>query len=136
MKKPEPSPLISLGLLVLRIGAGAMMAIPHGWPKLTGYAERSSNFPDPLGVGSPVSLALVVFAELGCSILVAMGFFTRLACVPVIVTMAVAATVIHGGDPWGDKELAVCYSLLFLVIMITGPGTFSIDGMRSASRRR
>ena len=41
----------SLGLLLLRVSVGGMMLFAHGWGKLTSFAERSSSFPDPLGIG-------------------------------------------------------------------------------------
>jgi putative oxidoreductase len=41
--------------------------------------------------------------------------------------MLVAAFVVHGGDPWRDKELAIMYFVIYLVILVAGPGRFSID---------
>ena len=42
----------SLGLLLLRVGAGGMMLLGHGWAKLAGFADMAEHFPDPLGLGS------------------------------------------------------------------------------------
>ena len=74
-----------------------MMLLAHGWGKLTSFAERSSSFPDPLGVGSSLSMALATGAEAFCALAVILGFATRWAAVPLMVTMAVAALIIHGG---------------------------------------
>ena len=126
----------STGLLVLRLGVGAMMAFGHGWGKLATFADKMDSFPDPLGVGSSTSLAMAVAAEFFCSLALMAGFLTRLAAVPLIVTMTVAAVVIHGGDPWGKKELAVLYLLSYTVLLLCGPGRFSVDSMllRGAAR--
>ena len=123
------SNLMHVGLLVLRLAAPAMMAIGHGWGKLTSFTDRADSFPDPLGVGSTVSMGLAVFAEFFCSILVALGLLTRLAVIPLITTMAVAALMIHRNDPWSDKEMAVLYLVVFVTLLLTGPGRYSIDGL-------
>lgn len=117
----------SLGLLLLRVGLGALMLGGHGWGKLAGFTELAQKFPDPLGVTPPVSLALAVFAEVACSVLIALGVYTRLAAVPLLVTMAVAAGMVHAGDPWADKEMAVLYGVGFLVLIVAGGGRFTLD---------
>jgi len=118
----------SLGLLVMRLAAGGMMAVGHGWGKLATFSETASRFPDPLGIGSSsMSLALVVFAELFCSLAVMIGFATRFAAIPIIVTMCVAAFSIHADDPWAKKEFALLYVIPFLTLVFTGAGKFSVD---------
>ena len=117
----------------MRVGAGLMMAFGHGWGKLIGFGARSGQFADPLGVGSPVSLGLTVFAEFFCSLALVLGLFTRGAVIPLMVTMLVAALVIHGDDPWGKKELALLYLASFAALFIAGPGKYSLD--RLLSRR-
>ena len=72
----------ALGLLLLRLGAGGLLLYGHGWAKLMHYSQRAAHFPDPLGIGSPRSLMLVIFAEVLCSVMVMLGFATRFACVP------------------------------------------------------
>ena len=121
---------IDLGLLILRVGVSAPMAY-HGFGKLTTFAELSGKFPDPLGVGTTASLALAVFAEFFCSIAVALGLFTRLAVIPLIITMLVAAFVINADAPWADKELAVLYLAPFAAILFTGSGWISFDKLFS-----
>lgn len=122
--------LTDLGLLGLRVAAGALMMV-HGIAKL-GY--NPSEFPDPLGVGAALSHALAVFAEVGCAAALVIGAFTRFALVPLIVTMLVAALLVHGADPWNKKELSVIYLCIYAGLMLTGPGRFSVDAW--LSRRR
>lgn len=121
--------LASIGLLILRVGLGLLMAGLHGWGKLTQLAEGNTQFADPLGVGEAPSLVLATFAEFGCSILLVLGLFTRLACIPLIVTMAVAAFIVHAGDPWGTKEPSLMYLTGYLTLLLTGPGRFSVDAL-------
>ena len=44
--------------------------------------------------------------------------------------MAVAAFVVHWSDPLGDKEMALLYLVGFAVLICTGAGHYSIDGLR------
>jgi putative oxidoreductase len=119
---------LDLGLLVVRLSLAVFM-LAHGYPKLIHYADRMEKFSDPFGLGSPTSLALAVFAEFFCSILLALGLFTRFALVPLIITMATAAFIAHAGDPFGDREKALLYLLPYLGLFFTGPGKISLDGL-------
>lgn len=130
---PEPT-TISVGLLVLRIAAGAMMMV-HGYAKLAGYGEMSAEFPDPLGVGHATSLVLAIFGELVCGALLLPGLFTRLAAVPYAFTMVVAGLIVHADDPWNRKELAVLFLVVGVVIAITGPGRFSVDALLASKAK-
>ena len=60
----------SIGLLVLRLGAGGLLITGHGWGKLMHAAERAPTFADPSGLGPVVSYWLVVVAEVGCAAVV------------------------------------------------------------------
>ncbi|MFN7020960.1 MAG: DoxX family protein [Phycisphaerales bacterium] len=120
----------SLGLLVLRLVAGGFMAVGHGLGKLRG--GNASAFPDPLGIGSTLSYYGAVTSEVLCASLVAAGLFTRLACLPLMFTMGVAALVVHGKDPLfmsggTAKEPALIYLAMYVVILLCGPGRYSVD---------
>ncbi len=117
---------LSTGLLVLRVGVGLMMLV-HGWQKLTGFSEMADSFPDPIGMGSKLSLIAAIGAEVGCSLLLILGLGTRLAVIPLAFTMLVALFVVHADDPWQKKELAALYLLIYATLLLTGPGKFSID---------
>lgn len=118
---------LDLGLLVLRVGAGGMMLWQHGWPKLANFTERMDQFGDPIGLGPAISLGLIVFAETICAALVALGLWTRLSTIPLVIGMAVAAFVANGDQPFARQELAVCYLVAFLAIFFAGSGRFSLD---------
>ena len=121
------TPVASFAMLLLRLGAGGLMVTQHGWGKLSTFSEKSATFPDPLGVGSELSLALTCLGEVLAPLLIMVGLGTRLAALPAAITMGVAAFVVHAGDPIGKRELALVYLLIFLVIGLVGPGRFSVD---------
>ncbi|WP_425637035.1 DoxX family protein [Algoriphagus yeomjeoni] len=121
--------LEDIGLLVLRLGAGGMI-LTHGYPKLMRLiGDDPIKFMDFLGIGPVVSLTLAVFAEFICGILVVIGFKTRLATIPLIITMLTAAFVAHASDPFGRKELPLLYFTVFFCILIFGAGKYSLDGL-------
>ncbi len=110
------------------------MVLSHGLTKLTLLGE-GGRFADPIGLGPYLSLVLAFFAEVVCAALIVVGLFTRLACVPLVITMLVAAVVVHGADPWAKKELAVVFAVAFGALAMTGPGRLSLDQLWLGQRR-
>lgn len=117
----------NIGLLILRGGIASMMLFGHGFEKLVNFTEIATHFPDPLGVGPAVSLALAIFAEFFCSLAIAFGLLTRVAVIPLIATMLISAFAIHGDDPWQNKELAMIYLVLYITLLFTGAGKYAVD---------
>lgn len=118
----------SAALLVTRV-AVSMMMLTHGLPKLDLLLAGSGDlkFPSVLGLSPLASLGLAVFSEVGGSILLIAGIFTRFAAAALAVTMLVAATVMHANDPFGVKELSLLYLVAYVLILLLGPGKFSLD---------
>lgn len=115
-------------LLFARIIFGFLF-LTHGIAKLFFYCNTPESFPDPLGFGSVLSLWLVLFAEIVCSIGFMLGALFRLCLIPMIFTMCIAFFVIHAGDPLTAKELSLMYLTLFVLLFIAGPGKYSVDGV-------
>ena len=103
----------SLLLLAVRIIFGVLL-MNHGIQKWSNFQELSAVFPDPLGLGSPISLGLAIFGD-------------RLAMIPMAFTMIVAFFIVHANDAFTVKELAFIYLIVFIIMYIAGPGKFSID---------
>ena len=132
--RPEGN-AFSLFLLALRILFGVLLLL-HGVQKWMNFSAVSGSFPDPLGVGSTMSLGLAIFGEVFCSVGFILGAFYRLAMIPMIFTMGMAFFVIHGNDPFAVKELAFIYLVVFVLMYITGPGKFSIDHVISSALKK
>lgn len=136
----------SIGLLILRVGVGGYM-LTHGTGKLRMVlAGEFEKFGDPIGLGSAATLTLITTAEFFCALAVMLGLATRLAAVPVVAGMAVAALVVHGNDPWtmgegarlflageakswASREPALLFLVPFLALVFTGAGRFSVDAL-------
>lgn len=118
--------------LILRLTFGLLM-LSHGIPKLMKFMDGTMEFGDPIGIGVPASLALTVFAEVFCAVLIIIGLWTRLALIPLIITMAVAVFVVHINDDLGTMELALQYLLSYCALFLLGSGRFSIDAILKRS---
>jgi putative oxidoreductase len=103
--------------------------VHHGYEKLQSLLAGSTDFPDPLHVGGQMSLALTVFAEFFCSILVAFGLFTRFALVPLIICMLVIVLVVSAKESLSDKEHALLFLVAYVALLCTGAGKFSVDSL-------
>ena len=117
--------IFSLFLLAMRLFLGILFMI-HGFDKLNHYSELSTVFADPLGIGSRLSLILVLFSELVCSAVFMLGFLYRLGMIPMIIDMLVAFVFAHHGS-LAQGELALVYLLSFILMYAVGPGRYSID---------
>lgn len=142
----------SIGLLILRLGIGGYL-ITHGWGKLQMLLTGADKFGDPIGLGNTLSLALVTTSEFLCALLTILGLATRLAALPVVISMSVAAFVVHARDPWTmevaakaffsgasktwfSKEPALLYLIPVLSLVFTGGGKLSLDGLIAMRRNQ
>lgn len=116
-----------IALLLLRLGVSGMM-LTHGIPKLIRlFGSGPIQFGDPIGIGVEASLTLTVFSEVICSVLILVGLGTRLASIPLIITMAVAFFIVHAAHAFERKELALFYLIVYIVLLLTGSGKYSLD---------
>lgn len=122
---------IDLAILSIRLVFGLSMAFAHGWVKFEKMLEGDFGFKAVFGLPEPISLGLAVFAELFCSILIALGVFTRFASLMLIITMAVAVFDVHWNDDFSKMEKALLYLSAYVTILLSGPGKWSIDSLKS-----
>jgi putative oxidoreductase len=119
--------MIDIGLFLLRISFGGSMCFFYGWSKIVNFSQIAGSFPDPLAIGSKMSLSLVVFAEVFCAIALSLGLFTRLAAIPLLTTMIVALAKIHHLDPWTLKMVPLMYAMAFGSLVFTGGGRIALS---------
>jgi putative oxidoreductase len=122
-----------LALLVTRVAMGAMFVLAHGLPKLQGGAERWERLGSAVGrlgidVGHTWFGLAAALAETVGGVLIALGLLTRLACVPMLITMAVAAySHLDKGQGLPGASHAIETGLFLLLLFFLGPGRHSVD---------
>ena len=115
-------------MLLLRLSVGILM-MNHGYDKLVHFGEYQSKFINFLGLGTTMSLALVVFAEFFCSLFLILGLFTRFATIPLIISCLVIIFQVNHGQVFNLNALAPLYLAGYLVLLLVGPGRVSVDSM-------
>lgn len=136
MKLFRPTPLsgsVSTGLLLLRIVAGLAFMF-HGWGKIqnpTGWMGPNATIPGVLQ-------ALAAISEFGGGLAWILGALTPLASFGLACTMAFAAYThafvlkdpfVAPGPGKGAYELASVYFCIAVLLLLVGPGRFSLDNM-------
>jgi putative oxidoreductase len=116
------------GLLFLRFAGSALLLYVHGLPKLLHYGAELQRIDDPLHLGRGLTLLLALFAEILCPLLVAAGWLTRLACLPILFLLFVSLALVHPDWNIATGQFAWLLIIVFGAIALAGPGEYSIDG--------
>jgi len=129
--------LSNSALLIVRVAIGVCFVV-HGLGKLglvgSGNMQGFVEFLESMGVPmAPVQARLAMLSEIGGGTALALGFLTRPACLLLLFTMVVAGRVGHKGagylitnDPPG-AEYTINLGVICLMILLIGPGGFSLD---------
>jgi putative oxidoreductase len=130
LKPLRLSARVSTGLLILRLVAGLAFT-HHGYGKIQnpfGWMPSDSGVPGALQ-------ALAAVSEFGGGLAWMLGLLTPLASIGLACTMTVAVFMhaIVLGDPFvpqgpgGSYELASVYFCVAVLLLLAGPGRFSVD---------
>lgn len=120
------------GLLILRIGIGVMFLL-HGGPKLLAGPDKWQQVGGALhylGVDFYPTFwgLLAALSEFGGGLCLIAGFLFRPACLMLAATMLVATNMHLGrGDGLMGASHALENGILFVSLMLIGPGRFSFD---------
>jgi putative oxidoreductase len=102
----------------------------HGLPKLLNWSTELQRIEDPFGLGASLTLGLAVFAEVLCPVLLILGVYARLACLPVLAVLAVAVVIVHPEWTLEQGQFAWLLIILFAGLALTGPGPLVIGRLR------
>lgn len=123
-----------LGYVMFYHGAAKLFSQKIGWFGGGGMQGFIQHLPD-LGIPGVPREALAyaaAIAEFGGGLLLMLGFATRIAAIPVAITMGVAAFKVHGNAfslQHGGMEFALTLMLVAVGLIFTGPGRFSVDAL-------
>ena len=123
---------VDLGLLILRIGIGIIFFF-HGLPKLMGGVESWTQLGSTMSiVGINFAPAfwgfMAAFAEVVGGIFIVFGLLHRPMALMLIFTMIVALLMhVTAGDPFGVYSNSLKALVVFVALLVTGPGKYSFD---------
>jgi putative oxidoreductase len=117
-------------LLLGRLGVG-LVFVSTGWGKVHSLDKVTAFFTE-LGIPAPGLNAVVAsFSELLCGSALVLGVLTRLATIPLIVTMIVAILTAKRKDLHGLFDLVgfdeFTYLVLLVMLAFLGPGNWAVD---------
>lgn len=120
---------LDFALLIIRICVGGLMLIQHGVPKMQMLIKGNGHlFKDPMNLMSPIiALLLVLFAEFLCSISLMVGWLTKWATIPLIITMLVIIGGVHWEHGLSKLELPMIYLASYVLLFLLGAGKWSLD---------
>lgn len=146
--------MVSLGLLILRLAAGAVL-IAHGAHKLFGTFGGPGIGPGGLttvaayftSIGLEPGFPLAVLAgliQLAGGLLLTTGFLTRWAAIAVLTYISLSIWKEHFkwgfflnwvGDPGraNGMEYSILFAGVLFCLAVTGAGDWSIDGRREVT---
>ena len=117
---------LDLGLLFLRLGGAGLLLAVHGLPKALHFRQQLGLIEDPLHLGAWPTLGFAVFAEVLCPLLIALGWATRLACLPILGLLLIALLVVHPQWSLEEGQFGWLLLVLFGTLALTGPGRYSL----------
>jgi putative oxidoreductase len=119
-----------LAPLLGRLAVG-LVFVSTGWGKVHNLA-KVTNFFQELGIPAPgFNAVLVGYSELICGTLLVLGLLTRLATIPLVVSMVIAILTAKRADIHSLFDLVgfdeFTYLCVLVMIAVLGPGGASLD---------
>ena len=127
--KPYPPlrPAIAWALLYMRVSAAVLLLVVHGWPKVLNWHAELGLIEDPLHLGAGLTLSFAVFAEVVCPLLIMLGLYARLACLPILAVLLVSLMLVHPQWSLAEGQFAWLMLILFGGLAIAGPGPLRVE---------
>jgi len=116
-----------MAVLVFRILLSLELIIVHGLKKIGVGIPVAETIPNPFHLPTELNNYMAIAANLFFPVLVAFGFFTRIAVLPILAVTLSGYFVVHAHDSLLVRDIPFMYSLGFVFLFLTGPGKYSID---------
>lgn len=125
----------NLGRLFLRLFTGLML-LQFGVRQLAHFESMGPSFPAVLGMTPEVSLSVMIFIEVVCSLFIMVGFLTRMMILPPLAAMIiaeyyllhdVASTAPYLLSWQQEGYLPIMFIGIYFFQLLTGPGKISVD---------
>ncbi|QEE50819.1 DoxX family protein [Flavobacterium alkalisoli] len=118
-----------LALLAFRVAVSAQLIVVHGLKKLGIGVTQAENVPNPLHLPQAINQVFATSSNVIFPLFIIFGVLTRLATLPILAVTLTGYFIVHGNDPLLERDVPFMYSIVFLLILILGPGKYSIDNI-------
>ncbi len=119
--------LSNWAIFIFRVLLAVELFRVHGMKKFRGNNGKPEVVPNPLGLPQGLNNLVATLSDTVVPFLVILGAFTRLAVLPTIGVTAVGYFVVHRKDSIEVRDVPYIYTICFLLLLMTGPGTISVD---------
>lgn len=125
----------NMGRFFLRMFVGVML-MQFGVRQWMHFQDFAATFPSYFGIGSDVTMIVMIAVEILCSFCIMIGFCTRIMTVPPFVAMFFAEHYLLTHSPvaapymltWADPGyVPILFMGIYFFIMLVGPGKISVD---------
>lgn len=99
----------------------------HGMKKFRLENGQKEQVPNPLHLPENLNGLVATFADTIVPFLIVLGLITRLAILPTISVTAIGYFVVHRKDSPEVRDVPYMYTLSLLLLLVLGPGRYSID---------
>jgi putative oxidoreductase len=121
------STINNLALMVFRILLSIELLRVHGMKKFRLQNGQKEHVPNPLHLPDKLNGLVATFSDTVVPFLVILGLGTRLAVLPTIGVTAIGYFVVHRNDAVEVRDIPYMYTLCFLLLLVIGAGTYSLD---------
>jgi putative oxidoreductase len=123
---PSP-PSFHLSLLIFRVAACVELIVAHGLKKIGVGIEKAEMIPNPLHLPEGLNSVFAIAGNLFFPLLIIVGFLTRLAILPILAITLTGYFLVHWQDPVLVRDTPYIYSIIYLLLLVLGPGKYSVD---------
>ena len=123
---------VDLALLVLRIGIGISFVFVYGWDKISGGPGTWGNLGQNMALFGitfwPTFWGFMAAATEfigGMCLMLGLLFRPILGLLLVVMVVAFSSHIATGEGPWHATEMAT----VFVALLLTGPGRYSVDAL-------
>ncbi|MEO6549532.1 MAG: DoxX family protein [Ferruginibacter sp.] len=117
----------NISMLVFRIIISLELMVVHGLKKVGVGVASAEHVPNPLNLPDALNQAFATSANLFFPVLVILGFLTRLSVLPILAVTLTGYFILHWNDALLVKDTPFMYSAVYLLILVLGPGKYSLD---------
>ncbi len=114
-------------MLLFRLAVSLELIVVHGLKKVGVGVSTAELIPNPLHLPELLNQYFATGANLVAPLFIILGLFTRLAILPVLAVTLTGYFVLHLHDALLVKDVPFMYSIVFLLILVLGPGKYSVD---------